>query len=457
MRAVRLAWDLLRAEGPRGLGARLADRFDELRRRSVERTVSPEALTRAGTPVPVLDVLATPLAPRWGGIPTQLRARLEEEARLRPTALLSPEKGQWTLLTSHGGIRQRARLGPWQPVADPAESPRAAIGTLLEAVRLVGARLVNVEGVSGWPPGALLALAKGGPKVVISLHDFALFCPRPNLVEEPLFRFCDYSRNANRCRTCLSASWNLPGGFVEAWRASGEELLSSADAVVYPSEFLMRQHAILFPGARPRQERVIAPPAPGEGGVALSRPALKTEHDGPLHVAFVGAYRPHKGALVFEELLRRFQANQARPLRWSILGSGDPTLLVRARRLGANVVGHYRAGGLTRLLHQERIDIALLLSVWPETFGLTLSECRAAGVPVLAFAHGAIGDRITAEGGGALVPPDQGAAGVEKLLLGLVSGEVAIPPFREGEAGPSAVHAASERISLYDALLGEAN
>jgi hypothetical protein len=55
------------------------------------------------------------------------------------------------------------------------------------------------------------------------------------------------------------------------------------------------------------------------------------------------------------------------------------------------------------------------------------------------------------------VPPEEGADGVEKLLLGLVSGEVAIPPFRGGEAGPSAVHAASERISLYDALLGEAN
>lgn len=456
---MRLAWDLLRAEGPRGFGARLADRFDELRRRGVERTVSPEALTRAGTPVPVLDVLATPLAPRWGGIPTQLRARLMEEARLRPTALLSPEEGQWTLRTSHGGLRQRARLGPWQPVTDPAESPRAAIGPILEAVRLVGARLVNVEGVSGWPPGSLLglAIAKGEPKVVISLHDFALFCPRPNLVEEPSFRFCDYSRDANRCRTCLSASWSLPRGFVEAWRASGEELLSSADAVVYPSEFLRRQHATLFPGARPRQERVIAPPAPGEGGVALSRPARKTERDGPLHVAFVGAYRPHKGALVFEELLRRFQANRARPMRWSILGSGDPALLVRARRLGGYVLGHYRAGGLTRLLCQERVDIALLLSVWPETFGLTLSECRAAGVPVLAFAHGAIGDRITAEGGGALVPPEEGADGVAELLQRILAREVVIPPFRGGEAGPSASHAASERISLYDALLGEAN
>lgn len=200
----------------------------------------------------------------------------------------------------------------------------------------------------------------------------------------------------------------------------------------------------------------MAPSAPGESRVSSSRPTGETGRDGPLHVTFVGAYRPHKGALVFEELLRRFQANRARPLRWSILGSGDPTRLVRAKRLGANVVGHYRAGGLVRLLRQERVDVALLLSVWPETFGLTLTECRAAGVPVLAFAHGAIGDRVAAEGGGILVPPDQGAAGVEKLLLGLVSGEVAIPPFRGGEAGRSAVHAASERVALYIALLGEA-
>jgi len=120
-------------------------------------------------------------------------------------------------------------------------------------------------------------------------------------------------------------------------------------------------------------------------------------------------------------------------------------------------VGHYRAGGLVRLLRKERVDLALLLSIWPETFAMTLSECRAAGVPVIAFEHGAIADRVAAEGGGLLVPPDEGTAGVVATLEEVFAGTVEVPRFRGEEASPSALHAASERMALYRTLLGESS
>lgn len=453
----RLAWDLLRAEGLRGFAERLADRRDASRGRQGERTVAPAELVPAGAAVPVLDVLATPLAPRWGGVPVQLGARLAEEALHRPTALLAPETGWWTLRTTHGEDRRRARLGPWRPGADPSGAPDGAIGTVFEAARLVGAKIVNFEGASGWPPDALLGLAGPGLKIVVSLHDFVLFCPRPNLVEEPHARFCGYSRDEERCRACLGVTWNLPTGFVEEWRRQAAALLGSADAVVYPSEFLRRRHAELFPGARPELERVIGPPMPGRPAEGVAGSALRDRADGECHVAFVGAYRRHKGALVFEELLRRAPTASSRAVRWSVLGSGDPALLLKARRLGARVVGHYRAGGLPQLLRNERVDVALLLSIWPETFGLTLSECRAAGVPVIAFGHGAIADRVAAEGGGCLVPPELSAAGVGALLERVLTGEVEVPAFHGKVTSPTAPQAASERRDLYRTLLDEAS
>lgn len=455
MRTARLAWDLFRAEGLRGLAERLADRWEEARGRRGERTVAPAELVPAGAAVPVLDVLATPLAPRWGGVPVQLGARLAEEALRGPTALLAPEASWWTLRTTNGEDRRRARLGPWRPGTDPSEAPDGAVGTVLEAARLVGARIVNVEGAAGWPPDALREVARSGLKLVVSLHDFALFCPRPNLVEEPHARFCGYSRGAERCRACLGATWSLPAGFVEEWRRQAAELLGSADAVIYPSEFLRRRHAELFPGVRPGLERVIGPPVPGRTEEGMAGRTLGDERDVLRHVAFVGAYRRHKGALVFEELLRSAPKAGSRAVRWSVFGSGDPALLLEARRLGARVVGHYRAGGLPRLLRNERVGVALLLSIWPETFGLTLSECRAAGVPVIAFEHGAIAERIAAEGGGLLVPPDLGAAGVGALLERVLTGEVEVAAFRGAVAGPPAAHAAAERRDLYRTLLDE--
>ena len=61
--------------------------------------------------------------------------------------------------------------------------------------------------------------------------------------------------------------------------------------------------------------------------------------------------------------------------------------------------GYYRAGSLPGLLRRESVDLALLLSIWPESYGITLDECRAAGVPVVAFDHGAMGERLRWEGG----------------------------------------------------------
>jgi glycosyltransferase involved in cell wall biosynthesis len=121
------------------------------------------------------------------------------------------------------------------------------------------------------------------------------------------------------------------------------------------------------------------------------------------------------------------------------------------------VAGHYRAGSLALRLREERVDVALLLSVWPESYSLTLTECRAAGVPVMAFDHGAIAERIASEGGGFVVPVENGAEGIIGMLEKVLSGELAVPPFRGGPAGASARRAAAERAELYRALLGEAS
>lgn len=461
-RTLRLAVDLLSAEGPRGLLERLAERGAELRERFGERRVGLDRAALGDLHAPVLDVLATPLVARGGGVPLQYRARRAEEARMRTVALLAPDAGAWTLRLTRGGVTTRTRLAPCPGVersgwvdGGPGGGAGAAVKTVLEAARLVGAGIVNVEGAAGWSPAALRALAESGPRLVLSLHDFALFCPRPNLVEEPGARFCGYSTDAERCRACLGATWSLPPAFLAAWRGEAGALLAGAEAVVYPSPFLMRRHAELFPGARPRLARVIEPAAPGAGG----EPAPATRavgREGLARVAFVGAFRPHKGALVFLELVRA-SSLCGRPVRWSILGSGEPSLVRAARSAGVGSAGHFRAGSLPRRLAADGVDVALLLSIWPEAWSLTLSECRAAGVPVVAFDHGAIGERIAAEGGGVLVPVENGAEGIESMLAKVLTGEVAVPPFRGGPAESPGRRAAEERSELYRALLGGAS
>lgn len=454
---VATAWRVLATEGVRAAAGRARDRLAEARRRrsfaSLDAFGSPLEVTLGLPPAafPLLVLAAAAPAARSGGVQAALLARLDAlEAAGRPVALLYPRSGAWRLELSDGALRRAAELP-----ADAPPHPAALADAELErvvawAVERCGARALQVEGVAGLPLGSLERLAGEGLPLVLAVHDFALFCPRPHLLEEPARRFCGYCRDLARCAACLAAGWpaaapvNPPdletlqelAGLQERRRELGAALLARAAAAVFPSEFLRRQHAALFPGALPERTAVI-PPARPAGPLGERLPPAAGPDSGPPHcVALVGGAQAHKGAEVFAAAVERLAGLRDRgghDLAFTVYGGGEAALLRRLRRLpGVGVRGYYRAGALPRLLRRDRIDLALLLSIVPESYSLALSECRLAGVPVVAFDHGAVADRIRAEGGGLLVDPAAGAAGVAERLAAIARGEAAVPPLAAG-------------------------
>jgi len=150
----------------------------------------------------------------------------------------------------------------------------------------------------------------------------------------------------------------------------------------------------------------------------------------------------HKGGALMPEILRATPGVQ-----WHVFGGGDLDLLraIRATRRAA-VHGYYRAGRLPHLLARYRVGLAVLPSIVPESFSVALSECWNAGVPVVAFDRGAIADRIRAEGGGFLVPPDAGAEGIAASVADWLRGAIsAVAPAHI----PTARDAASAHLALY--------
>lgn len=355
---------MLRTEGLLAFRDRTLDRIAEARRR---RSFSPAPPGWRPSPVPVLTISPTPPAPRLGGVQTYLLRKLD-----RDTALLYPERDGWRL-----EVQGRSLTFPG----------------IEDAVQLVGAERVHVEGLAGLSPRSLRF-----PNLTIALHDFAAFCPRPHLLEKPALRFCWYSRDLARCGKCLRQDWDVDDAFQAERRAEFAELLASASELIFPSDFLRRTYNELFPGL-PLERQKIVEPGQATAGPMGKRPVR--------HVAMVGGVQPHKGALVFEEVVRLLPN-----LRFSAYGGGDPELLVRLRRLGVRVRGYYRHGTLPDLLRRDRVDLALLLSIVPESYSLVLDECVAAGVPVVAFDLGAVADRLPRLGAGTLVPLQVGAAGI---------------------------------------------
>jgi glycosyltransferase involved in cell wall biosynthesis len=451
-RQALVAWRVLRHEGAAAVAARWLDRRADAQRRAAF-VRAPEGW-RPRVPVPVLNLLPAPAARRLGGVPIQLMARLREESAHRPVALLAPHGGGWRLEVAAAGERHALSLEGPGPAPDVLASP--ALGAVVErAAGIVGATVLHVEDLADLPLATLLALRDAFAGLVVSLHDFAAFCPRPHLLERPAEAFCHYCRDLPRCGRCLAVDWPLDGVWQGERRSVGERLLAACDAVVFPSPFLRDTHRALFPAAfdaaaaaAPRV--LVLPPTSGPLPVLPAPPESRRLR----HVAFVGSVKPHKGGLVFAETVERLAGEG---LRWSVYGGGDAELLQRLRRLpDVRVRGYYRAGSLPRHLHDDGVDLALLLSIWPETHALTLDECRAAGVPALGFAHGALGERLR-EGGGVLVPPDTGAAGVAAALRDLLRAGRApdVPPaLRAPRAAPDTAALAGLYASLQSPGVG---
>ena len=158
---------------------------------------------------------------------------------------------------------------------------------------------------------------------------------------------------------------------------------------------------------------VVEPPSLGSSTL----PGVWPPRSGGRHVAYIGSVQPHKGALLFEQLVDRMARLQPPGLRWSVYGGGDFEILRRLRKKPAvRVRGYYRAEELPGLLRRDRVDVALVLSIWPEAYALTFDECLRSGVPVVAFDHGAVADRLRRTGGGELVSLEAGVEGVAQRL-----------------------------------------
>jgi glycosyltransferase involved in cell wall biosynthesis len=422
----RLLAALLRAEGPRSVLRRFADRATEVRRRRrflVAR--EPEHLRS-----PLLIVLATRPAPRLGGVQIQLLRRLVAFERAgEPYALLYPLVGREWRLEVFDGAR-RWRRAPAVASAG-AKSEVMAGGDAWEAIgearRLTSAQVVQLENAGDFLAPPSIAGAPwsqiDGSRLVAAVHDFGLYCYRPHLLEQPRQEFCNYSRDLERCARCLLV--DLPHGAEElsARRLRARALLQRASTVVFPSGFLRDRHQELFPDLQAAQCRVIEPLVPRCAARDPSFRGQRSVRGQRLTVAAIGSVKPHKGSQVLRQLLALDQQRGAR-FSWVVFGGGDAEALVALRSTGARVTGYYREGELAATLRRHAVDIALVLSIWPESFAMTVDEAWSARCPVLAFGIGAPGERMAERGGGVGVPLESGAAGLLEALDRLDAGRL---------------------------------
>jgi len=275
-----------------------------------------------------------------------------------------------------------------------------------------------------------------------SLVNVLTTSPRPSLgggvAVQLLARLAEeqWLRDVSLVRTERAAKKLVVEGAFDdlSWLRDDADVVFVVHDFTLPKEFLTRARAIVFPSAFLRD-------AYGVGGQVIEPGIVESKVSvAGTDIAFVGSVKPHKGGALIPEITRAANAE------YHIFGGGDFDLL-RAIR-GATIHGYYRAATLPRLLARHRIGLAILPSIVPESFSLTLSECWSAGVPVIAFDHGAIAERIRAHGGGFLVPLESGAVGIAEAVRAWQRGaRVSVP-----KHVPTAREAAAAHIALYREL-----
>jgi len=286
----------------------------------------------------------------------------------------------------------------------PRELPELI--TLLAQPRPVAAELHHLLGHDHSILDVLKALAV---PYDVWIHDYAWFCARVSFVTGE-GRFCGEADTAT-CEVCI-ARWDrriedpiAPG---DLRRRSAADL-RAARAVVVPSPDVAGRLARHVPGLQPQIR-------PWERDSPFALPGVRPGAS-PRHVAVVGAIGVDKG---FDVLLdcARDAAARALNLRFTVIGYtvDDDALLATGRVF---VTGEFKREEASELIRAQNANLALMPSIWPETWCYALSDIWAAGLSAAVFDIGTPAERVRASGQGWIVPLGLPPFRLNDLLLEL--------------------------------------
>lgn len=291
-------------------------------------------------------------------------------------------------LSLYARLGDPAAMHSW-PLAPEIEGTAIAHdgyrAALAEIVTRLGISRVVVSSLIGH---SLDALRTGLPSLLVA-HDYYPFCPAFNITfGGTTCRSCGDSRLAE-CRRDNHLYNVFPGVPAPEWMKLRERFLADAAAydvtIAGPSESIRRNYAALAPELAARVHVI------PHGTPPLEFPLIApfAMRGARLRIILLGRLSESKGMAVLEDAL----PGLLEFADVTLAGCGERGEQWRATP-GVTVIESYRKDQLAEILRKAKPDLALLLSIVPETFSYTLQEIFAAGIAPLAVRTGAFEDRI---------------------------------------------------------------
>jgi GT2 family glycosyltransferase/glycosyltransferase involved in cell wall biosynthesis len=248
---------------------------------------------------------------------------------------------------------------------------------------------VTVNSLVGWrSPQELLVELNKLSSIRYIAHDYFGICPSYNLINDK-GNFCGVP-NTQECVRCIPNNQrihtDIPENKVESWRQTLIESISKENSkFVYFSEDSLLWH--LRAGIKPSNLIFTQPKyTESAGNHSLNR----KKRNSRIQIAFVGHINYAKGSHVVRDLVS-LTPNSELEVDFHLIGELRDTPKPKGN---FQIHGAYSRDELPGLLEKLEIDLALVPSIWPETYNIVADEVLAAGIPLIVSPLGAMKERF---------------------------------------------------------------
>ncbi|AFT84802.1 putative glucosylltransferase [Paraburkholderia phenoliruptrix BR3459a] len=252
----------------------------------------------------------------------------------------------------------------------------------------------------GHVPSLVHVSAHAGVPVAFTAHDFFPVCHEFNLLS---FKneFCGAPKvPLSQCDVCLWQKHHIAPGSQAQRRMFWDNVLRHIDLLVFNTDGALRTYAEMYPSVRQHASAHVLPVPVLDGPVrALQRSSR------PLKVALLGNVTYQKGGDV---ICRALPLLQGAPVEFHVFGRVDGSYShLRDRRAFPNVIVHGQYSADAPPPELLDCDVSIHVSVWPETYCLTLSEAWQLGLVPIVTDIGALGERVTHLVNGIKIAPNK--------------------------------------------------
>ena len=223
---------------------------------------------------------------------------------------------------------------------------------------------------------------------VLTIHDYFLACDNFNLVDYT-GSFCGTSReDLSKCDTCLSMTSGKQPGYQAKRREFVNQILNSIDTIIFNTEGGLNLFLNFFSKEHLLKKCLVSPPPIVDHKFVQKKNPFKF----PLKVVSLGNFTANKG---YKTQIALFELCKNLPIEFHILGYVSENLAIELKSHNLkNVIvhGNFKQDSLASIVND--MHISLHLSIWPETYCLTLSESWKAGLIPIVTDIGALAERV---------------------------------------------------------------